>query len=146
MSATALTLAAVLALAADPRCGAAPAGSEFQSRLAAIAIHESGGDPLVIGVNAAGPCRGWHYGSHLVGPAAPVSGKRLAVLRVRAMDEVRQARAKVRERERAIWNRVETVGREARAADGAAVKASAAATAGTEPNREKQAQTLSSGS
>jgi len=52
MSATALTLAAVLALAADPRCGAAPSGSEFQSRLAAIAIHESGGDPLVIGVNA----------------------------------------------------------------------------------------------
>jgi type IV secretion system protein VirB1 len=52
MSATALTLAAVLALAADPRCGAAPAGSEFASRLAAIAIHESGGDPLVIGVNA----------------------------------------------------------------------------------------------
>jgi len=52
VSATALGLAAVLALAADPRCGAAPAGSEFQSRLAAIAIHESGGDPLVIGVNA----------------------------------------------------------------------------------------------
>ena len=52
MSATALTLTAVLALAADPRCGAAPAGSEFASRLAAIAIHESGGDPLVIGVNA----------------------------------------------------------------------------------------------
>lgn len=52
MSATALGLAAVLALAADPRCGAAPAGSEFQSRLAAIALHESGGDPLVIGVNA----------------------------------------------------------------------------------------------
>lgn len=57
MSATALTLAAVLALAADPRCGAAPAGSEFASRLAAIAIHESGGDPLVIGVNA-DPARG----------------------------------------------------------------------------------------
>jgi len=52
VSATALTLAAVLALAADPRCGAAPAGSEFQSRLAAIAIHESGGDALIIGVNA----------------------------------------------------------------------------------------------
>lgn len=52
MSAAALGLAAVLALAADPRCGAAPAGSEFQSRLAAIAIYESGGDPLVIGVNA----------------------------------------------------------------------------------------------
>jgi len=59
---------------------------------------------------------------------------------------VRKARAKVRERERAIWTRVETVGREARAADGATVKASATATAGTEPNREKQAQTLSSGS
>ncbi len=52
MSATVLTLATVLALAANPQCGAAPAGSEFQSRLAAIAIHESGGDPLVIGVNA----------------------------------------------------------------------------------------------
>ncbi len=62
------------------------------------------------------------------------------------MDEVKQARAKVRERERGIWNRVETIGREARAADGATVKASAAATAGTEPNREKQAQTPSSGS
>ena len=62
------------------------------------------------------------------------------------MDEVKQARAKVCERERAIWNRVETVGQEARAVDGATVKASAAATAGTEPNREKQAQTLSSGS
>ena len=52
MSAAALTLAAILALAADPRCGAAPDGSEFQSRLAAIALHESGGDPLIIGVNA----------------------------------------------------------------------------------------------
>ncbi len=62
------------------------------------------------------------------------------------MDDVKKARAKVRERERAIWTRVETVGREARAADGATVKATAAATAGTEPNREKQAQTLSSGS
>ena len=61
------------------------------------------------------------------------------------MDEVKKARAKVRERERAIWNRVETVGREARAADGA-VKASAAATAGTDARQEKQAQTLSSGS
>ncbi len=52
VSATALTLAAVLALAADPRCGAALDGTEFQARLAAIAIHESGGDPLIIGVNA----------------------------------------------------------------------------------------------
>ena len=52
VSATVLTLATVLALAADPQCGAAAPGSEFQSRLAAIAIHESGGDPLVIGVNA----------------------------------------------------------------------------------------------
>jgi hypothetical protein len=33
MSATALTLATVLALAANPQCGAAPAGSEFASRL-----------------------------------------------------------------------------------------------------------------
>ena len=49
---TILAAAAVLLLAADPRCGGAVPGSEFQSRLAAIAIHESGGDPLVIGVNA----------------------------------------------------------------------------------------------
>ena len=52
MSAAVLTLATVLALAIDPRCGAAAAGGEFASRLAAIAIHESGGDPLIIGVNA----------------------------------------------------------------------------------------------
>jgi type IV secretion system protein VirB1 len=52
VSATVLTLATVLALAADPQCGAAAPGSEFQSRLAAIAIHESGGDPFVIGANA----------------------------------------------------------------------------------------------
>lgn len=52
MSATALSLAAILALATNPHCGAAPPDSEFASRLAAIAIHESGGDPLVIGVNA----------------------------------------------------------------------------------------------
>ena len=52
MSATALGLAAVLAFATDLRCGAAPPDSEFAWRLAAIAIHESGGDPLVIGVNA----------------------------------------------------------------------------------------------
>lgn len=57
MSATALTVAAVLALATDPRCGAAVPGSEFASRLVAIALHESGdgqgaADPLVIGLNA----------------------------------------------------------------------------------------------
>ena len=51
MSGAAMALAAILSLASDPRCGAAPVGSEFASRLAAIAIHESGGDPLVIGVN-----------------------------------------------------------------------------------------------
>ena len=62
------------------------------------------------------------------------------------MDEVRKARAKVRERERAIWTGVETIGREARAADGAAVKASATATAGPETKREKMTQALSSGS
>jgi len=39
-------------VAQDPRCGRAEPGSEFARRLAAIAIHESGGDPLVIGVNA----------------------------------------------------------------------------------------------
>ena len=62
------------------------------------------------------------------------------------MDEVTKARAKVRERERAIWNRVEAVGREARAADGAMVKTFATATAGTETKREKMTQALSSGS
>lgn len=39
-------------VAQDPRCGRAGPGSEFARRLAAIAIHESGGDPLIIGVNA----------------------------------------------------------------------------------------------
>jgi len=39
-------------VAQDPRCGRAEPGSEFARRLAAIALHESGGDPLVIGVNA----------------------------------------------------------------------------------------------
>ncbi len=62
------------------------------------------------------------------------------------MDEVTKAKAKVRERERAIWNRVEAVGREARAVDGATVKASATATAGPETKREKMTQALSSGS
>ena len=56
MSASALTLAAILAFAADPHCGAAP-DNEFASRLAAIAIQESGGDPLLIGVNP-DPARG----------------------------------------------------------------------------------------
>jgi type IV secretion system protein VirB1 len=54
---TALALAAVLTLAVDPHCGAATPGSEFAQRITAIAIHESGGDPLVIGVNA-DPSRG----------------------------------------------------------------------------------------
>jgi len=57
MSATALSLAAILAFATDPHYGAAAPDSEFASRLAAIALHESGGDPLVIGVNA-DPARG----------------------------------------------------------------------------------------
>lgn len=61
------------------------------------------------------------------------------------MDEVAKARAKVHERERAIWNRVETIGREARAADGAA-KAAASMKADPETKREKQAQTPGSGS
>lgn len=61
------------------------------------------------------------------------------------MDEVTKAKTKVRERERAIWNRVEAIGREARAADGAA-KASASMTADPEAKREKQAQTLGSSS
>src|SRR6185312_12029182 len=54
---TALALAAVLALAVDPHCGGATPGSEFAQRITAIAIHESGGDPLIIGVNA-DPSRG----------------------------------------------------------------------------------------
>ena len=58
------------------------------------------------------------------------------------MDEVKKARAKVREREREIWIRVETIGREARAADGATVKASAAATPGVDGKQERQAQAL----
>jgi len=57
MSATALSRAATLAFATDPHCGAAAPDSEFAPRLAAIAIRESGGDPLVIGVNA-DPARG----------------------------------------------------------------------------------------
>ena len=36
-----------------------------------------------------------------------------------AAKEIREARAKVRERERAIWNDVEAAGRDARAADAA---------------------------
>ena len=52
------------------------------------------------------------------------------------MDEARKARAKVSERELAIWNRVETVGREARAADGAMVQASVEAKAGIDVRQE----------
>ena len=52
MSTAVLNLAAILGLATNPQCGAAVPGSEFASRLAAIALHESGGDPLVIGINA----------------------------------------------------------------------------------------------
>lgn len=48
-------MATVLALAADPHCGGATPGSEFAQRITAIAIHESGGDPLIIGVNADRP-------------------------------------------------------------------------------------------
>lgn len=47
-----LTFVDAQKVAQDPRCGRAEPGSEFARRLAAIAIHESGGDPLVIGVNA----------------------------------------------------------------------------------------------
>jgi type IV secretion system protein VirB1 len=54
---TALALAAVLSLAVDAHCGAAAPRSEFAQRITAIAIRESGGDPLVIGVNA-DPSRG----------------------------------------------------------------------------------------
>lgn len=57
MSALALTAAAVLALATDPRCGGAQPGSPFAERLVAIGQGESGFDPLVIGVNA-DPARG----------------------------------------------------------------------------------------
>lgn len=60
------------------------------------------------------------------------------------MNEVTKAKAVVREKERAIWTRVEALGREARATDGA-VKASAAATPGAETSRERHVQTLTSG-
>lgn len=46
-----------------------------------------------------------------------------------AEKEIRQARAKVREREQAVWDGVERVGREARAADALAAKATASASA-----------------
>ena len=54
---SALALAAVLALATDPQCGAAAPDSELAHRLQATAVHESGddrtyADPLAIGVNA----------------------------------------------------------------------------------------------
>ena len=46
-----LAIATLMALATDPACGRADPDREFAQRLAAIAIKESGGDPLVIGVN-----------------------------------------------------------------------------------------------
>lgn len=73
---SALALAAVLSLAVDPHCGAATPRSEFAQRITAIAIHESGGDPLLIGVNA-DPSRGL--------PAAMVRA-------ATAQDAARQAR------------------------------------------------------
>jgi len=51
MSAAALSVAAVLALATDPRCGAAPAQGDMAGRLAAIASHESERRPYAIGIN-----------------------------------------------------------------------------------------------
>lgn len=47
-----LTFADAQRLAENPQCGQAEPGSEFAKRIAAIAIHESGGDPFIIGVNA----------------------------------------------------------------------------------------------
>lgn len=44
-----------------------------------------------------------------------------------AAKEIREARAKVREREKAIWNDVEAAGRNARAADAARATAVASA-------------------
>ncbi len=44
-----------------------------------------------------------------------------------AEKEIRQARAKVREREKAVWENVERVGREARAAAAISAKATASA-------------------
>ncbi len=57
-----LSLAVILSLATDPRCGNAKPGSDFALHVQAVAIHESGsgqlaGDPLIIGVNA-DPARG----------------------------------------------------------------------------------------
>lgn len=51
------------------------------------------------------------------------------------------ATANVRERERAIWNTVETIGREARAADAVAQKAAATATPDAQTQRDKSSQT-----
>lgn len=44
-----------------------------------------------------------------------------------AEKEIRQARAKVREREQKVWEGVERAGREARASDAAAARATASA-------------------
>lgn len=61
MSATTLSVAAVLALATAPQCGGVqPDGEfakEFAERLVAVATHESGRNPLAIGVNPE-PSRG----------------------------------------------------------------------------------------
>lgn len=46
-----LTFAAMLALAADPRCGAAGGAPALAEALAGIAVYESGGNPLVVGIN-----------------------------------------------------------------------------------------------
>lgn len=67
MPATALTVAAVLALAAE--CGSARPGSEFADRLAAVAQHESARHPLAIGVNAEPsrnlPAQSLRFASHV---------------------------------------------------------------------------------
>lgn len=60
---------------------------------------------------------------------------------IAAAPEPEKTTQNVRERERAIWNTVETMGREARAADPVAQKAAAAATPEAQTRRDKSSQT-----
>jgi type IV secretion system protein VirB1 len=48
---TAMTAAAVLALVTSPVCGNVPADSDLAPHVVATVMTESGGDPLIIGVN-----------------------------------------------------------------------------------------------
>jgi hypothetical protein len=84
MSALALTV--VGALAIDPRCGAALKGSDLATRLVAIAQHESGGDPLTIGINA-DPAHGLlHATLHLSSEAEAVTAAHALLAAGRSID------------------------------------------------------------